>query len=66
MTDQKNIKTSIGRVITINLKQAIEWAESDEPFAFVCDTFDLYAHQLSTIERIERGLSDLLDLAIEN
>lgn len=45
---------------TITLKQAVEWNESDEPFCYVCDTFDLYAHMTNTIELIESYMRHLL------
>jgi hypothetical protein len=63
MKSEKTIKTSIGRNITVTLEQATEWDMEDESFAYVCDTFDLYAHQLSTIEKVEKAMMDLLDEA---
>jgi len=66
MKTQKIIKTSIGRNITVTLEQAKEWDMEDEGFSYVCDEFELYAHQLSTIEKVEKAMHDLLDEATCN
>jgi hypothetical protein len=44
----------------VTLQHAIEWNESDEPFCYICDTFDLYAHMTNTIELIESYMNHLL------
>lgn len=57
----KIIKTSIGK-IKVTLEQAKEWDMEDYwRLYWVCDTFGVSAHQLSTIEKIEKALGDLLD-----
>lgn len=57
----KKIKINNSNYITLTIDQAKEWDMEDERFMWVCDTYGVYAHQLRLIERIEKGLSDLLD-----
>ena len=48
--------------ITFTTKQAIEWKNTNEKVAYICDTYDVYAHQDSKINKIEKALTMLLFL----
>jgi hypothetical protein len=52
VTDRKNL--------LVTLDQAIAWKADPEKFAFVCDTFGLFAEQEGTIARVERALERLI------